>query len=271
MTNSASESPTGSSSVQVIVTSDQNGIRSCPSTFIGPVAKAPEPRHRLFTRRTSHTLLFVPEQRRVSTISGNSITSCPTEFSEDSDDTRITTTSGTIGRNHVKHPTAPGGTSLLQGSPIHESSHLTTSCASDILRRKSVQTGAPVIGFRPKRTFERRASQPTISVNLINMNSNGRRILESQHQQIPIPRMAITSGLPPGVLAKRVSWMSMKSLQDCAEPLLEIRKRNGDDVPKSDSRTNSQLGSVIQLNDTFDLESDTPPMDTLSWSNAGAY
>lgn len=41
--------------------------------------------------------------------------------------------------------------------------------------------------------------------------------------------------------------------------------------PRSDSRTNSQLGSVLQLNaaDTYDIESDTPPIDTLSWSNMG--
>lgn len=99
--------------------------------------------------------------------------------------------------------------------------------------------------------------------------------LQNHHQMPPLPpgpRMSIATGLQ-GNLTKRVSWMSMKSLQDSVvEPLLDLRKQqeiNGTGA-KTDSRTNSQIGSVLQLDDgVYDLESDTPPMDTLSWSNAG--
>jgi len=80
-------------------------------------------------------------------------------------------------------------------------------------------------------------------------------------------------------LAKRVSWLSMKSLQDVMEPLLEMgrRQRQGSESavggmphPRSDSRTNSQFGSALQLNEEpYDMEVDTPPIDTMSWSNMG--
>lgn len=89
-------------------------------------------------------------------------------------------------------------------------------------------------------------------------------------------------------LTKRVSWY-WKSLQNVAEPLLDLtRTSNRDNIDyqraniitknfclpeyalRSDSRTNSQIGSILQLNDEpYDLEADTPPMDTMSWSNMG--
>ena len=287
----SSTSRSSPSGVQVIVTSDPtNGtLRSCPSTMLSTssTSKIPDPRQRVFARRTSHTLLFVPEQRRVSTVSGVSITSCPTDFNEDFDATessRVTPPS----KNFIRHQMFPTSTGTLGTLGTEASTMPMTSLSAsppDIMRRKSVQTGAPAIGFRPKKCFERRASQPTISVNLMGMNSpSGRRILELQQQQLnqnqsmppihPGPRMSI--GIHQGNLTKRVSWMSMKSLQDSmVEPLMELRRQqqekenniiNG--VKTTDSRTNSQLGSVLQLDDgVYDLETDTPPMDTMSWSN----
>uniref|UniRef100_A0AC34FQ66 Uncharacterized protein n=1 Tax=Panagrolaimus sp. ES5 TaxID=591445 RepID=A0AC34FQ66_9BILA len=290
VTSSGAPSPS-LSGVQVIVTSDPNGtstsMRSCPSTITSAmISKIPDPRQRIFSRRTSHTLLYVPEQRRVSTASGVSITSCPSELSEDFDDIKIITPPQ---RNFVRHQILPTTSSTFLGT---ESSTMPATSLSasppDAIRRKSVQTGAPAIGFRPKKCFERRASQPTISVNLMGMNSpSGRRILELQHQQQqnqsmppmpPGPRMSVAGGGGMPNLTKRVSWLSMKSLQDSVvEPLIELRKQqqqqaemNASNAGKTDSRTNSQIGSVLQLDDgVYDLESDTPPMDTLSWSNAG--
>uniref|UniRef100_A0A914Z916 Uncharacterized protein n=1 Tax=Panagrolaimus superbus TaxID=310955 RepID=A0A914Z916_9BILA len=287
------------SGVQVIVTSDPNGtttMRSCPSTITSAmISKIPDPRQRIFSRRTSHTLLYVPEQRRVSTVSGVSITSCPSELSEDFDDIKIITPPQ---RNFVRHQILPTTSTTFLGTENSTMPAATSLSASppDVIRRKSVQTGAPAIGFRPKKCFERRASQPTISVNLMGMNSpSGRRILELQHHQQqqqnqsmppmpPGPRMSVAGGGMPGNLTKRVSWLSVKSLQDSVvEPLIELRKQQQQEMinastaaaaaaaaAKTDSRTNSQIGSVLQLDDgVYDLESDTPPMDTLSWSNAG--
>ncbi|VDN27367.1 unnamed protein product [Cylicostephanus goldi] len=85
------------------------------------------------TRRTSHTLLYVPEQRRVSNVSGNSVASCPC-------------------------PSEVGKKADLAPLPPRFSLNLSPTNS----RRKSVQTGAPAIGFRPLKSFERRASQPTL-------------------------------------------------------------------------------------------------------------
>uniref|UniRef100_A0A915A605 Uncharacterized protein n=1 Tax=Parascaris univalens TaxID=6257 RepID=A0A915A605_PARUN len=75
----------------------------------------------------------------------------------------------------------------------------------------------------------------------------------------------------PRILAKRVSWLSMKSLQDSVEPILAFSKRakkltSGDNInSRNDSRANSQYGSVLQLDDSsiLDRDNDTPPLDTL--------
>lgn len=182
-----------------------------------------DPRQRTMTRRTSHTLLFVPEHRRVSNVSGSSVASCPC-------------------------PVVVGEDSVAPLPPPRFSLNLSPATS----RRKSVQTGAPAIGFRPLKTFERRASQPTLQ-------------LEIQAKPAEQPEANDKSKL----LTKRVSWLSMKSLQEG-----EKIDRRTSSPSKGDSRTASQYGSQYgsqpQLYGEHDFDSDTPPLDTLSWSNAGS-
>ncbi|ETN74660.1 hypothetical protein NECAME_03974 [Necator americanus] len=178
-----------------------------------------DPKLRAMTRRTSHTLLFVPEQRRVSNVSGNSVASCPCpgELAEETD---------------------------LAPLPPRFSLNLSPAAS----RRKSVQTGAPAIGFRPLKTFERRASQPTLQLEI------QAKLIEPVEEAPDKTKM----------LTKRVSWLSMKSFQDP-----EKSPRRTSSPSKGDSRTASQYGSQAQLYGERDFDSDTPPLDTLSWSNAG--
>lgn len=304
VTSSASASSQSSAPVRVIVTatdsvrrasreshancvSIENGAESAPGAVGGRYAKKPDPRTRVLNRRTSHTLLYVPEQRRTSTASGTSVASCPAVTVEDD---------GPLG------PLVQIGgppLSVAGGSPATN-------------RRKSVQAGAPAIGFRPVRAFERRASQPTMHGDTLAEaariaragsgaaasgapsapDSRDSRRGCSEGPQPP-RKPSRQDSAPPAdegeaavaarakMLSKRVSWLSMKSLQDSVEPLLgiktnKIRRSSGQGSPTTTNTTvtmrggDSQYGSVVQLNEAdMDFDSDTPPLDTLSWSFAG--
>lgn len=201
---------------------------------------------------------------------------------------------------------------------------VTASPLSD--RRKSVQTGAPAIGFRPVRRFERRASQPTLKAEHIakahetiraGLSSVAPKGVASTPEVLEddelIEPVIFSAGAPFGIenrtgeegattnnhvvkrgdtleeaeeesrakmLSKRVSWLSMKSLQETVEPLLNIKSRirrsSGQGSPTNTTSTtvnvrgsDSQYGSAVQLNEDLDMDSDTPPLDTLSWSFAG--
>ncbi|KHN80792.1 hypothetical protein Tcan_09830 [Toxocara canis] len=229
-----------------------------PSNIILPPQSKPDPSSRSLIRRTSHTLLYVPEQRRVSTISGTSVASCPTELFEEPEDVRIA-------------PPAPNAS--LNLSPVQN-------------RRKSVQAGAPAIAFRPTR-FERRSSQPLLMHEIAPNRAAtvegacgarmGQALLVSGEKEEGKRHSSAQSDVPR-ILRKRVSWLSMKSLQDSVEPLLAFSKRakkqmaSGDTLNnRNDSRGNSQYGSALQLDDIsiLDRDNDTPPLDTLSWSFTG--
>uniref|UniRef100_A0A7E4W3V0 Non-specific serine/threonine protein kinase n=1 Tax=Panagrellus redivivus TaxID=6233 RepID=A0A7E4W3V0_PANRE len=264
----STSSSSGNGPVQVIVTTDPVRGNSTVTSSVPP-----DPRKRLFTRRTSHTLLIVPEQRRVSTVSGMSVTSCPTELAEDGTETSSVNSAPTTVTRYVCSTNLPNRT-LLNTTPCTGKS--LSASPPDHSRRKSVQVAGPMIGFRPKRCFERRASQPTISIHPGMLPSGSPMARHYDHSMIPpCGRMM---NIPPSILNKKVSWLSsMKSLQDGTDALNEVRSRlesmtNGSigTGGKPDSTTNSMFGSAVQLNETFDLESDTPPMDTLSWSGAGA-
>ncbi|KAK5984222.1 hypothetical protein GCK32_020671 [Trichostrongylus colubriformis] len=187
-----------------------------------------DPRQRTMTRRTSHTLLFVPEQRRISNVSGGSVASCPC-------------------------PVEGEDVNLAPLPPPRFSLNLSPASS----RRKSVQTGAPAIGFRPLRTFERRASQPTLQLEL----------------QAKIETEPPETNDKSKMLCKRVSWLSMKSLQEGVkigrQPGSPSKACGSGGGGGNDSRSASQHGSQTQLFGEHDFDSDTPPLDTLSWSNAG--
>uniref|UniRef100_A0A914UNL6 Uncharacterized protein n=1 Tax=Plectus sambesii TaxID=2011161 RepID=A0A914UNL6_9BILA len=256
------------------------------------VTNTTAPVHRLM-RRTSHTLLYVPEQqRRVSTVSGTSVSSCPSVENQPLEAT-------------VRYQRSfRSAKASLQPSPTGS-------------RRKSVQTGASAIGFRPLGAFERRSSQPTlgdgVSLDCLPVvKSNQALPLSASDHKTPSPTPSSTSFVsdavnakPKNILTKRVSWLSMKSLQETAqmEPLLAAtnksgrnRRRSGQNEERTtpplhgaaaaanhatnrsdsrDSRMGSQFGSVLQLDmhegSVIDRNDccDTPPMDTLSWSFAG--
>ena len=233
----------GSPTTAIVIPSPNgplNGDRSSPQ---GIYAKKPNPRDRVLARRTSHTLLFVPETntRRVSNVSGNSIASCascpcPSELSEESD---------VVSTDPV--------TFSLSLSPVNS-------------RRKSVQTGAPAIGFRPIKSFERRASQPTLILAAAPAPSppNHPPMVDDPPNQNSAA--VKTPEDKSKMLTKRVSWLSMKSLQEAQ------RRPSAGSARGSPSRSRASWGSQphLLLDQEREFESDTPPLDTLSWSNAGS-
>lgn len=380
-----------------------------------------------FSKQISQTsFLFVPEHRRVSTVSGSSIVSCPTELNNEKDvidKSYITPLNnslilnnnnkiliienkkllsaacsqiyGSVGINNNNCQTknlfkdhvnsfssisncSKNSTCELVNLPNTATKHLTIFnnttpiSSTESIRRRSIQVAAPTpaIAFRSnnannfnylrlaktKCLFERRLSQPTISINLNNIANNKyknlsvssinnikkRNTASYMHTNLNISPLVqknhtnyclnsyenkdnhcfyninnttknyfsdgintnckwncynenqdILSTKNPinnASLIKRVSWY-WKSLQNVAEPLLELTRNTNRDISnneyqstnnniknfftpayalRSDSRTNSQYGSILQLNDeSYDLEADTPPMDTMSWSNIG--
>ncbi|PAV87728.1 hypothetical protein WR25_03764 [Diploscapter pachys] len=177
-------------------------------------------------RRTSHTLLYVPEEDRIQ---GVEQCCCP----------------------------------LNCGTTMTFCQERKISLDIDEKRRTSnAYTGvAPCIAFRP--ILPRRASQPT----LVMEGQTGSGKDSQPHSTTP------STGTPIGVadkqkmLTKRVSWLSMKSLQEVER----YRRRASGGSPRggSPSRTMSQIGSIPYLLEDREFDSDTPPLDTLSWSNAG--
>lgn len=389
-------------------------------------------------RMPQSTHLYIPkDQQHISTASGHSVISCPSDLSintptkttntlneankltvknenscfrfstnsstfindkmewrsvntvkKNSQNSEVRCASESTLRKDLKQKICVEKTSNIESEPILNNSvssikplclfgeHLlskNTEKDFNVKRRRcsAVQIGAPAIAFRSihsaqqtrggKRLFERRSSQPIISVNLASCNhcfhtpqmflkrinatgtaapftstNNGAYnigispLVRINHSN-ETSEVALNTG-PNGVfsnhalnnsgqrfyypsgannnqnsnilkdddemtsldaqqasLAKRVSWLSFKSLQDAMEPLLDInqkRHRESSECPgisgnanvingplggAYDSRTNSQLGSIVQLNDfeSYDLEADTPPIDTMSWSNMG--
>ncbi|CAD5209194.1 unnamed protein product [Bursaphelenchus okinawaensis] len=236
-------------------------------------------------RRISHTLLFVPEQRRVSTASGVSVTSCPTtEDGIDSDEGISTSTSQ---QQPYSQPTKRRYQPATQRESSFRQPLLDNNSGSSLsinapARRKSIQPAAPCIGFPAKRTiqrtyghqpFGRRSSQPEMNIAAKLALLGLAQAPASQAQTITGVSLNPPDSRPEVSLAKRVSWMSMKSLNDPMDPFNDIRKErdSGGITSRYDSRTNSQMGSVVQLNDTYELESDTPPIDTMSWSNLDEF
>lgn len=192
------------------------------------------------SRHPSHTLLYLPEQRRVSTISNYSVTSCPTELMEDAEVAKV-----------------------LQRLP---------SSSTGTLRRTSFQTGASPSSQHSSRHASRtalidghkegyqRGSEPLLSDRAENTEF---------HTESPRPK----------ILTKRVSWLLMKNLDETSEtsgtsPKRGDGKRLCDDPTesalRSDSRT-SYSGSSQLLDNMSQLErdDDTPPLDTMSWRSPG--
>lgn len=158
-------------------------------------------------------------------------------------------------------------------------------------RRKSMHTSAfnNTIGLRPIKSIDRRASQPLLQCSKIENDksiNNDVNCIDSQNLTIKNKKKdTIDSNLKingidkisgKGFLTKRVSWMSMKSLLEGNDTLSSFfsKSKNSDNTycvssNRSETRSNSQYESNVNLNETFDLENDTPPLETMSWSNAG--
>lgn len=227
---------------------------------------------RLLVKHASHALLFVPEHRRISVISGDSVASCPPMAAAE----------------RALQTTITGeASSSLRPSPINS-------------RRQSIQPGAPAISFSGRRLYQRRGSQPTavpengslgseslapspslrcstIKKELFERGNSGNRLVE---------QMVANSDTSSRCLTKRVSWLCMKNFQDNASSAVEaavVSKRNrrqstvfdlgSETFSRSGSRANSQFDLMLQQDDIslLDRETDTPPLDTLSWSNADEY
>ncbi|MCP9261769.1 hypothetical protein DINM_005096 [Dirofilaria immitis] len=167
--------------------------------------------------------------------------------------------------------------------------------------KRSIQTGAPAIGFLDQKLHHRNSShsafvlkndkmesEPLVeSSSLYRIKNNAKTVPEGRITQNRLIQQAVLesniSGIPLSqCLTKRVSWLSMKNLQ---EKELSIRtiaanKRNCRQLAMSDlhneifsrngSRINKQFDSVFQLDYTslLNKKTDTPPLETLSWSNA---
>ncbi|CAD5213782.1 unnamed protein product [Bursaphelenchus xylophilus] len=289
----------GSSATLLSTTQRANHLNTGPTPSRNPSVKSNSgfvtgdsgaaARIKSLRRRISHTLLFVPEQRRVSTASGVSVTSCPTtEDGLDSDEG--ISTGGTSQQISFSQPTKRRYTPAAQRDQfvrqplINDNNNSGSSLSINVsqpVRRQSIQPGAPIIGFPAKRSiqrtcghqpFGRRSSQPEMNIAAKLAMLGLAQAPPNQSQTVTGVSLATPDSRPEVSLAKRVSWMSMKSLNDPMDPFNDIRKERENAINNNrDSRTNSQMGSVVQLNDTFELESDTPPIDTMSWSNLDEF
>lgn len=231
---------------------------------------------RLLVKHTSHTLLYAPdEHRRISITSGNSTASCPP---------------------------MPQSENVLDTNPVTRIASLLRPSLIDG-RRRSIHTGAPAIGFVGQKLYRRHDSQstfilerdkienePLVEPILLHPVKDDMKMMaeESRVKQYLVPPESNISEQPLSQsLAKRVNWLSTKNLQGnelSSIGTAVINKRNrrlsamfdlGNEKlsERNDSWTNNQFGSMSQLdhNNLLDKETDTPPLDTFSWSNAGSY
>ncbi|CEF71083.1 Sodium bicarbonate transporter-like protein 11 [Strongyloides ratti] len=159
-------------------------------------------------------------------------------------------------------------------------------------RRKSMHTSAfnNTLGLRPIKTIDRRASQPLLKCSdtdndkiiISDINSIGlQNITIKDKKKDKIDTTLKINGVDKvsgkGFLTKRVSWMSMKSLLEGNDTFTNFfaKSKNTDNSycisNRSETHSNSQYESNVNLNEIFDLENDTPPLETMSWSNADEY
>uniref|UniRef100_A0A915PJR5 Uncharacterized protein n=1 Tax=Setaria digitata TaxID=48799 RepID=A0A915PJR5_9BILA len=223
-------------------------------------------RERLLVKHTSHALLYIPEHRRISITSGNSVTSCPPMSS--------------VENAHQKELMTRTA-SLLPPSLLDS-------------RRRSIQIGAPAIGFMGWKLYRRRNFQSTFALDSDTCKRKPLTLVyhvKNDSSREKTPQRKLMCSVAPEVVptpqcpTKRVSWLSVKNLQE--NELLggtsAASRRNrresamfslsNETLSKNGSRNNNQFGSVFQLDyiSLLDRETDTPPLDTLSWSNEGAY
>lgn len=201
-----------------------------------------------------HGLLPVADHRRVSVNSSASVVSCPTMVNQEHN----------INQEHNTTPSLS-----LRPSPTSD-------------RRQSVQAGAPAIGFSGRRLYTRRGSQPSFKLdsfaNIEQCARYGQGMMmrsRKNHSDDQYLSAGLTEAgdtlVRSKYLSKRVSWLSMKNYQGSSETLTSKRARRQSvlfDDSRSNSRANSQIGSVLQLDNSslLDRETDTPPLDTVSWS-----
>ncbi|CAG9530637.1 unnamed protein product [Cercopithifilaria johnstoni] len=225
---------------------------------------------RLLVKNTSNTLLCIPEHRQTR----NSTASCPS----------MSQTESILYINPMAH-----FASLLQPSLIDD-------------RRRSIHTGASAIGFTSQKLYRKRGSQsafilgcdtiknePLVESISLNRIKDDLKIVAQENRKI---QQAIRSESnisylpPPQNITKRASRLSMKNLQEnelsyIGTTLMHKRSRQsttfdlGNEILSSrhGSRMINQFGSISQLdhNNLLNKETDTPPLDTLSWSNADEY
>lgn len=225
---------------------------------------------RLLVKHTSHALLYVPEHRRISGTSENSMTS-----------------------------SCPPVESVLHINPMTRFASLLRPPVFDSHRRRSIHIGAPAIAFTNQKLCQRRGSHSTIALQHDTMESeplvestllhrikdNVKTMPEGRNAQSGVMQQALPESNISEIslsqcLTKRVSWLSMKNLQEDELSIgtAAINKRNRRhstifDLGNEPLSSKNQFGSMSQLDRSslLDKETDTPPLDTLSWSNAGSY
>ncbi|KAI6184793.1 hypothetical protein M3Y97_00634400 [Aphelenchoides bicaudatus] len=199
-------------------------------------------RIRSLRRRISHTLLFLPEQRRVSTASAVSNLSCPTELSDTTVEVVTVPPPSMPHSNPTKRRYTPATQKdtlarqplLIQADAIslgHPPVSATNSSSNS--RRQSIQAGA--IGFPSKRRsqFGRRSSQPEMTFRMPQSSQSSTSAAPMNHHRSIVtfpmaltPETTLTSVSDtthanhhhrPDIqvsLNKRVSWMSMKVVNE---------------------------------------------------------
>ncbi|KAK6104074.1 HCO3- transporter family protein [Brugia pahangi] len=228
---------------------------------------------RLLVKHTSHALSHAPKHRQISVTSENSMVSCPLMSPIES-------------VLHINPMTRLA--SLLRTSFIDE-------------RRRSIQA----IDFTDQKLYQRSGSQlpfvlecdtmesrPLVeSTSLNHIKENMKKIPEEKIAQSGLVRQVILesdiSEIPLSqCLAKRVSWLSIKNFQrnELFTGIMAANKHNHQQITtfnlsnetfstRDGSQMNNQFGSMSQLDRSslFDKETDTSPLDTLSWTNADEY
>uniref|UniRef100_A0A0N5C1G3 HCO3_cotransp domain-containing protein n=1 Tax=Strongyloides papillosus TaxID=174720 RepID=A0A0N5C1G3_STREA len=273
------------------------------------VSQKPPTKQRLFIRYSSSSALMSSKNNQQNeptkfTTSGPTTPQVPTFNINDTDDKGSLYNSEKSIENNDDRSSIRRPSSLLNSGGIicrpmfREQSLISNSSqysgpSSKGCRRKSMHNSAfaNTIGLRPIKTIDRRASQPLLqcskSVKKKSLSINDPISIDSQKTPIKEKKKDNIEGnlkingndkiSVKGFLTKRVSWMSMKSLLDGNDSLSNLfsKSKNNDTSycvsNRSETRSNSQYESNVNLDEQFDLENDTPPLETMSWSNADEY
>lgn len=209
-------------------------------------------------RRNSHTLLILPEQKQISTISSSS------------------------GNSHMHlNMRNESGDPIIHAGHIMQLTKTKLSLNPSLtMHRKSTFTGWFNMKNNLMNEADRRCSQPLLSAGTDQDSTPSKRYGEGvMINDTRYQKHKASNENPPRILSKRVSWLSIKQYDDSDDILISgtktSRRPSSTNISehfssRSNSRANIHYNSALQLDiSSLADRGETPPSETISWSFAG--